>query len=285
MPEGTADFSIAHIQILVATMHRDSLSFLEPMFPYSHYSNYNIIVVNQSNEKVINDDAHANVKVVNTTTTGLSVSRNIALENATGKFCVITDDDVVFEEGFEQHIINAFTMFPAAGAITFQYNRQGKSNPVKSYSSRPFQHNSATIRGVSSIEMVLNRDIVSAKHARFNVNFGLGAEFEVAEEFLFLKNLIDRDIAVYYYPAAIVAHKEWSSGHDHGSNRLIYARAALACKLYGSTAGLWLLKYLQFLVRKRLVPVSSVPSKFRIGIKGIKKYKSLLDEGKESRNG
>jgi glycosyltransferase involved in cell wall biosynthesis len=284
MPEGTADFSTAHIQILVATMHRDSLSFLEPMFPYSHYSSYNIIVVNQSNEKAIKDDEHANVKVINTDTLGLSISRNIALENATGKFCVITDDDIVFQEGFEQHIITAFTMFPAAGAISFQYNRPAKENPVKSYSSRPFQHDNATIRGVSSIEMVVNRDRVSAEHLRFNVNFGLGAEFEVAEEFLFLRSLIEKDIPVYYYPAAIVEHNEWSSGHDHGSDRLVYARAALACKLYGNTAGLWLLKYLQFLVRKRLVQVTAVPGKFRVGMQGIKKYKSLLDEGKESRN-
>lgn len=284
MPECADNFTETDIEILVATMNRDSLAFLEAMFPFRHYSDYNIIVVNQSTDKAIKDPEYTNIKVINTRTKGLSVSRNIALEDASRKLCIIADDDVVFEKGFELHIVNAFSAFPSAGAISFQYNRHGQDNPVKAYMPQPFRHNRSTIRGVSSVEMVINRELIVESNCRFNDNFGLGAEFEVAEEFLFLNSLIDKSIDVYYYPAPIVWHDEWNSGRDHGSDRLVYARAALACKLYGNTAGLWLLKYLQFLVRKRLVPVTAVAGKFKIGMRGIKKYKLLLDEGKESRH-
>lgn len=281
MPQGHKPYSKEDIQILVSTMNRNSLDFLEAMFPNVNSGEFKILVVNQGGEAVT---SLPNVKVVNTDTKGLSLSRNIAIENATAKLCVLADDDVVFEKGFEEHIINAFTTFNNASAITFQYSRPGVTNPVKSYRLQPFRHNNTTIRGVSSVEIVINRDSINANKCRFNVNFGLGAFFEVAEEFLFLRSVLVKGLNIYYYPAPIVMHDEWSSGRDHGNDRLVYGRAALACKLYGTTAGLWLLKYLQFLVRKKIIPVTAVAQKFKIGMQGINKYKSLLNEGKESRD-
>lgn len=274
-------FSATDIQILVSTMQRDSLYFLEAMFPFRHYNSFNILVVNQGGW--ITGTAPHCVTVINTDTKGLSISRNTALENATGKLCILADDDVVFQEGFESHVINAFNSLPEAATVTFQYKRNGENRPAVTYLPQPFKHNNTTIRGVSSIEIVVNREILKANNCSFNINFGLGAFFEVAEEFLFLRALLAKGLAAWYYPAAIVAHDEWSTGRDHGSDKLVYGRAALACKLYGNTAGLWLLKYMQFLVRKKIVAVDAVPEKFRIGMQGIKKYKLLINEGKESR--
>lgn len=283
MPEGSVNITEADIQILVSTINRDSVGFLEAMFPFRHFSGFNILVINQGS-KTINDTSHPNLKIINSGTIGLSASRNIALDNAKGKFCILADDDVVFEQGFEKHIINAFTAFPKAAIITFQYKRHGKDKPAATYKTHPFRHTKDSIRGVSSVEIVVNQKVLNANKCRFNINFGLGAFFEVAEEFLFLKGALAKQLEAWYYPAAIVAHDEWSSGRDHGSDRLVFGRAALACKLYGNTAGLWLLKYLQFLVRKKIVPVTAVPYKFKVGMQGIKKYKTLLNEGKESRD-
>ncbi|MGV3460870.1 MAG: glycosyltransferase family 2 protein [Flavobacterium sp.] len=274
-------FSATDIQILVSTMQRDSLDFLADMFPNRGYHGLNILVINQG-EKCI-DSGPENIKFINTPTKGLSVSRNLALDNATGALCILADDDVVFEEDFETHIVNAFAAFPAAAAITFQYRRHGKDKPAAAYMPQPFMHNNSSVRGVSSVEIVVNREILNANNCRFNVNFGLGAYFEIAEEFLLLRALLSKKLVAYYYPASIVLHDEWSSGRDHGNDRLVYGRAALACKLYGNTAGLWLVKYLQFLVRKKIIPITAVKQKFKVGMQGIKKYKSLLNEGNECR--
>ena len=41
-------FQETDIEILIATMHQDSLDFLLPMFPFLHFSNFRILIVNQT---------------------------------------------------------------------------------------------------------------------------------------------------------------------------------------------------------------------------------------------
>ena len=74
-------FSENDFEILIATKDRSNLDFLLPMFPFEHFSNFNILIVNQSKNEVLSSDFD-NVKVVNTTEKGLSKSRNKEIANA-----------------------------------------------------------------------------------------------------------------------------------------------------------------------------------------------------------
>jgi len=109
----------------------------------------------------------------------------------------------------------------------------------------------------------------------FNTNFGLGSFFIVGEEFLFLMEALNKGLQGFFIPATIVVHESESTGKGFANNKVIYARAALSYMKNGNLAYLWLIKYVFFLLRNRLLTYNKIfPAMFN-GLKGIKKYKDI----------
>jgi glycosyltransferase involved in cell wall biosynthesis len=266
-------FSEKDFEILIATKDRSNFDFLLPMFPFEHFSNFNILIVNQSKNKILSSDFDS-VRVINSNEKGLSKSRNNAIQNASKKICLITDDDVVFAKNFRKDILLAFEIQEKADIITFNHQRIGAVQPQKKWNSA-FKHNSKTIWSVSSIEIAFKVAEIKKKNIAFDTNFGLGSFFETAEEFLFLKTALNQNANVYFSPEIIVSHPEFSSGKDEGSDTLIYSRAALFYKLHGSFALVWLIKYIIFLIRKKYIRFSEAGEKYKTGLAGIAKFREI----------
>ena len=92
-------YQVSDIEILIATMNRDNLAFLEVMFSKTDVTKYNILIINQTTtEKQLHTTSHT-INVINVLDKGLSKSRNLALQHATKKLVVFTDDDVVLVPG------------------------------------------------------------------------------------------------------------------------------------------------------------------------------------------
>ena len=96
------------IEIIIATMNRDSLDFLIPMFPFAHFSDFSILIVNQTHENAILPSDFPTVKVINSFEIGLSNSRNLGLKNSQGEILILADDDEVFEPDFIEIISNFY---------------------------------------------------------------------------------------------------------------------------------------------------------------------------------
>ncbi|MFC6243890.1 glycosyltransferase family 2 protein [Flavobacterium psychroterrae] len=266
-------FSENDFEILIATKNRCNLDFLLPMFPFEHFSIFNLVIINQSSDKILISDFYT-VKVINVAETGLSKSRNKAIENASKKICLIADDDVVFAENFQKIIIEAFQNIQDAAIITFNHKRIGDSQPQKK-GNTSFKHDNKSIWNVSSIEIAFKLDEIKKNSITFDEDFGLGSYFETAEEFLFLKEALNQNLKVYFSPEIIVSHPQFSSGKSAGSAVLIYGRAALFYKLKGKLAPIWLSKYIFFLIRNKYIRLSEVRKKYNIGLSGIAKFKEL----------
>lgn len=261
------------LEILIATKNKSSLAFLESMFPFEHFSNFNVLIINQSGKNVLTSNFDT-IRVINTNEKGLSKSRNLAINNAIKPICLITDDDVVFEEKFNINIVSAFTNNPKSDIITFNHLRIGNSEPQKKW-KKPFKHNSKSIWNVSSIEIAFLLDEIKKNKIYFDENFGLCSFFETAEEFLFLKLALQRKLKVTFFPKIIVSHPAYSSGKNEGSDSLIFARAALFYKIYGKIAYVWLAKYIFFLVRNRYIKKTDIFNKWGRGCAGISKFENL----------
>lgn len=266
-------FSQNDFEILIATKDKSNLDFLLPMFPFEHFSTFNLLIINQSQNEVLVSDFDS-VRVINVAEKGLSKSRNKAIQNASKKICLITDDDVIFAENLKENILLAFENQQKASIITFNHHRIGSLQPQKS-SKTSFKHDQKSIYNVSSIEIAFKLEDIKKEELSFDENFGLGSFFETAEEFLFLKSALRQNLNVYFSPEIIVSHPEFSSGKKEGSDALIYARAALFYKLYGSLASVWLAKYVFFLIRKKHIKFSELGKKYKTGLAGIEKYKDL----------
>ena len=63
-------------------MNRSNFEFLQSMFLFSGFYNFNILIVNQTTKDTILKSDLDTIKVINVFEKGLSKNRNLALQNA-----------------------------------------------------------------------------------------------------------------------------------------------------------------------------------------------------------
>lgn len=263
-------------------MNRKSLDFLIPMFPFSFFSNFSILVINQTNENCLLISEIPKVRVINSHEIGLSKSRNLGIKNAIGKIALIADDDVVFLKNFDDNIIRAYNKNQDATVICFQtVTKEGCL--YSNYPKFEKELNIRELRKVLSIELTCIVDDLKKNNCFFNEFFGLGSMFQDSETFFFLRNIRHKKLKMIFQPFSIVIHESFSSSDDAGSDRVIYARMAGFYKRRRGIAYLLLLKYMFFLIRKYNFSALQIKRKFLIGLSGIRDYKLILNSKLDSR--
>jgi len=268
-------------EILISTMFRSDLSFLEAMFPDGDYSKYPILIINQTDtERQIHSNEN-NVRVINTEERGLPQSRNLGIRNAIGEVCLVADDDVLYVDTLESIILGGYRKYPDAAVITFQLQNT-KGELFREYPD-VIQHDQESFKTVNGVVISFKKDILLSTNTLYNPHFGLGAIFSGANEYVFMKNVLKAQLPAYFIPEVILKHPDMSSGQDLGSDRLLFLRGALAYKYYGVLSYLWVIKYVFFLVRYKYIKVKNAFAKAKNGYAGIKKYKQLLSSGEERR--
>ena len=268
------------LEILLSTMNRTSLSFLEQIFPEDEYLNYNILIINQTSPDHLLESNHDNIRVINAFDKGLTKSRNLAIKNSKGTICLIADDDIKYVKGFKEIVLNAFKKYNDAGIITFQMvDDRGKL--FRAYQDI-VKHDKKTISTANSVVIAFGKEKVLNKNVWFDPNFGLGSAFETANEYVFLRNALSAGLKLYFEPQIILSHDEFSSGQDAGSDKLIFARSALFYKYSGVLAYLRLGKHLFKLYQLDKIELNELGHKLNVGFRGIKQYKRLLSRASEN---
>ncbi|WP_020212739.1 glycosyltransferase [Flavobacterium rivuli] len=269
-------FKNSDIEILVATMNRQSLDFLVPMFPMQHFSEFNILVVNQTTQDAMITSHYPRVRVINVFEKGLSKSRNLALTNATGKLCVITDDDVVFKDDFCNHIINAFNENTTAALISFRVEKA----LGMLYKKYPEGRLTATKMGnrlnIMSIEMVVNRDLVQQHKIQFNENFGLGAQFCMGEEALFINRIYETGLQIIVEPRVIAMHLVQDTHARIVVWDKYYVQGALFTALFKKDYYKWVLFKIAYELKSKKIKLKDVVAAIKAAIAGRSAYNKLL---------
>lgn len=274
MPEDT--YKTSDLEILVATMHRTSLDFLHGMFSETPVGDFKILIINQTDENSLLNSENKNIRVINSFEKGLSKSRNLAINNAVGPICLNVDDDVVFIKGFDEIIVDAFNEYKNP-IITFQtLTTEGKD--YWKYPKKAMPHNRFVTQKTLSIEIAFLVEELKSKNLFFDERFGLGAQFEDAENFVFLSDAKKKRMMPFFIPKYITKHPPLSSSDAVETDRLLYAKAAIKAYAYGNLSYLWVLKFVSFIVRKKYIPFSEIPRKIKIGFKSIADYKKTKNE-------
>ncbi|WP_456314228.1 glycosyltransferase [Pseudomonas shirazensis] len=273
-------YTISDVEILISTMNRDSLDFLLPMFPFSHFSNFTILIINQTtNESVLTSD-RSNVRVVNSFERGLSKSRNLAFENAFGKILVIADDDVIYQEEFLSKIITAYNKFPHAAVIKFcAINSNG--NLMKNYPSHSKENlNTFDILNTSSIEITLNRSILEQEKIRFDENFGLGAIFEMGEEAIFLFDFKKNKNKLFFEHQIIVKHENFTTSDKKSITESYYIKGALFTRIFKNNYIFWIFIKLFFDLKQHKIEFRNIKNALKSAKKGHQKFERMQYENK-----
>ncbi|OIQ17308.1 MAG: hypothetical protein BM557_08845 [Flavobacterium sp. MedPE-SWcel] len=269
------EFKKSDITLLVATMNRNSIDFLIPMFPFAHYTKFSIVVINQTTPDNLIKSSHSSVKVINVFEKGLSKSRNLALDNTNSKLCVITDDDIIFKKDFETHILNTYNAIPNAALISFRVENKLGDLYKKYPDCRKEKLNHIDRLNIMSVEMVLNKSIIDKYNIRFNEQFGLGAKFGMGEEAILVNQLYKNELEVVIEPKVIVTHLEETTHTKVSLEDKYYIQGALFTALFNKKYLLWVLLKIFFETKQGKIRINQIWKAIHRAIAGRKDFLQL----------
>ena len=200
------------IQALVSTMNQKNYDLLEKMNIQT-----DAIVVNQCDKSSIEDFKFRNNKIkwINTTDRGLSKSRNLALRYASADICLVADDDMVYRNGFETLVLNAFEINKEVSIIRFKL--KGINQNYKNYPDKACKIGYLLSMKTSSVEIAFKRKNVVDNGIFFNELLGAGAEFYLGEENDFLFKCLNKKMKMLFVPEVIadlyLGDSSWFRGH------------------------------------------------------------------------
>lgn len=113
------------IEVLLSCMYQKDFSITEKMNLTT-----DILIVNQCDEnkyeeRVVNGRKQ---RMIYTTQRGLSQSRNELLNNMEGDIGILCDDDVIYENDYEEKIKKAYLEIKEADIVIFNTNTSRKNN-------------------------------------------------------------------------------------------------------------------------------------------------------------
>lgn len=257
------------VEVLVATMHRKDHELLADLNLQT-----DAIVINQTDRSGCEELEYNGRRVlwVDTEQRGLSRSRNMALSYATADICLLADDDMVYADGYEQLVLDAFDRQKKADIIAFniEANTQERKNSVRpNTKNRPAPKN----RYYGGVRLGFRRNAVLKAGVLFNVFLGAGAQYKAGEESLFLRECRKKGVRIFEHTACLgrvdFATSTWFTGYndEYYRNKGVFTGFA-----YGRYAWFFGLYYvLQGIKVRKMAPLRI----YRNICKGIQEYKKL----------
>ena len=183
--------------------------------------------------------ARPDVTVARLASTGLSRSRNAALDRARGEILLIADDDVRHLPGAFAALRAAFAADPAMSlCVGRSFTPDGA--PRKRHSARPQALTLRNSARTSSHELALRLPAVRAAGIRFDEAFGAGAGTPafLGEEYIFIADCLRAGLKGSALPLDLTVHPAESSGFVWQGAAAAQARAAVLGRVFGRAAPL-----------------------------------------------
>lgn len=228
------------VQVLASVVDKDPRELAREM-----HIETDAVIVNQCGRYDVETFDHKGrkIKVFYMAERGVGLSRNTALMRADGDICLFSDQDIVYETGYEQKILQAFEECPDADMIVFN---------VEVSEERKTYYNTGVKRvrwyncgRYGAVSFAVRREKLFASGVTFSLLFGGGAKYSAGEDSLFLKQFMQKGYRVYTSEAVIgretAGDSTWFSGYH---NKFFFDRGVLYHFLYGPLAKLWAFRFL-----------------------------------------
>lgn len=171
------------------------------------------------------------VDVVRLESRGLSKSRNAALRAARTRFVWLFDDDATPDLSAGLALVDR--ALAQGWSVVTGVVSTPEGGLFKTYPTAPFRWTVWTAPKVSSIETILDVEVVRAKGVRFDEDFGLGARWTMGEEFIFMAAVVRSGLVAMFVPTTIAVHPLESTGKDFGRDGVWQASSAALGRVFG----------------------------------------------------
>lgn len=202
------------LQVLVATMHQTDHRLLERMNIQT-----DAIVVNQCDRNEVERFTFRGHDILwlSCNERGIGLSRNNALMRAWGDILLFADEDVIYEDGYAEIILDTFEKHPQNDLIVFNLQSLNPDRPIPSVSEEYKLHWFNCLK-FGACRVAVRTDAVRKANVFFSLLFGGGAKYQHGEDTLFVVQCLQRGMKGLASNEMIAAVKQeescWFKGFD-----------------------------------------------------------------------
>jgi len=227
------------LQLLCATMEQTDFSKVYQMRITS-----DVIFANQSDRFAYIEETFGGnrARMYTTATRGVGLNRNLALLMADGEICLIADDDVVYSDGYQDRVLQAFDELKDADMIVFGLlvlHDGSRNSPVirKIKKMGPFSKNPY---GGPCIAFRL--DSIRKANIWFTMLFGGGSRYDCGEDSFFIRQCVRKGLTVYAHPYVVGQTDTRDSTWFKGLTKTyFFSKGAYFRMAHPKTLWLWML--------------------------------------------
>ena len=174
---------------------------------------------------------------------GVGLSRNSAMMRAEGDICLFSDQDIIYEAGYEKKVLEEFEKNPHADMLIFNIEVEAQRRTYFNTGRRRVRIYNCGRYG--AVSFAVRKEALLASGVTFSLLFGGGARYSNGEDSLFIMEFIRKGCRVYTAPVLIGREKPsestWFSGYHE---KFFFDRGVLYHYLYGKLAGMMAVRYL-----------------------------------------
>lgn len=238
------------------------------------------VIVNQCDKddcKEIMRDT-GKILAISSTSRGVGNNRNLCIANSFGDVVLFSDDDIVYDEGYEEIVINEFEKHPEAEMIMVNVR---VCDERRTYTNESFKKLSQfNIGRYPAYSVAVRRDVLVNKKLEFSPLFGGGAKYSNGEDSLFLREAWKKGVKMYASNVCVGEEvprpSTWFQGY---TEKFFFDRGVLFAFLYGKSAWIWRLRFI--LTKKEMftgtIGRSEANKLIKAGIKEGFKEKSKVE--------
>lgn len=183
-----------NVEVLVATMHQTDFSKIEEMNIQS-----DVVFANQADCQAYSECVfeHGRARMITTDQRGVGRNRNLALLYAKRDILLFSDDDMVYEDGYAEHVIHAFEETPEADVVVFSldYAKDGVIYKKSRHAACKLPVWKCLKYGTARI--AVRREAIEKANIFFHTQFGGGCKYSSGEDSLFLMDCYRKGLTVY----------------------------------------------------------------------------------------
>ena len=228
------------IQTLVSCVNQDMKAIAAKMNLQT-----DAIVINQCGENNYLEYEHNGCKICcySFAEKGVGLSRNNALLRATADVILFSDEDIVYEDGYDKKILNEFEKHTDKDFLLFNMEVEperatyhiASESTVKWYNCGRYPTYSFAIR----------REKLHKANITFSLLFGGGAKYSNGEDSIFIRDCLKKGLKALAVPVTIGREVPRPSTWFHGYNeKFFFDRGVLYTYLYGCMARPFALRFL-----------------------------------------
>lgn len=228
------------VETLVAAVGQETQTLAERM-----HLETDAIIINQCEENAYQEYTHKGhtIRCYSFRERGVGLSRNNALLRARGDIVVFSDEDIVYEEGYGEKILQAFAERPDVDMLLF--NMEVTEERATYHTTKEHAIHFYNCGRYPTYSFAVRREKLHKANVTFSLLFGGGAKYSNGEDSLFLMDCLRNHLKIVAVPISLGKEEVRPSTWFHGyTEKFFFDRGVLYYHLYGKFRHLWALRFL-----------------------------------------